>query len=31
MIYMVIQAKENSLEEYSTADGERLPVDPKWR
>lgn len=31
MIYMVIQSKENSLEEHTTADGERLPVVPKWR
>jgi mannose-6-phosphate isomerase-like protein (cupin superfamily) len=31
MIYMVIQSKENSLEEYTTADGDRVPVDPKWR
>lgn len=31
MIYMVIQSKENSLEEYTTGDGERLPVVPKWR
>ena len=31
MIYMVIQSKENSLEEYTTTDGERLPVEPKWR
>jgi mannose-6-phosphate isomerase-like protein (cupin superfamily) len=31
MIYMVIQSKENSLEEYSTTDGERIPVVPKWR
>ncbi len=31
MIYMVIQSKENSLEEYTTADGERIPVTPKWR
>lgn len=31
MIYMVIQSKENSLEEYTTADGERIPVVPKWR
>ena len=31
MIYMVVQAKENSLEEYTTADGERVPVEPKWR
>jgi len=28
---MVIQSKENSLEEYTTADGERLPYEPKWR
>ena len=31
MIYMVIQSKENSLEEYTTTDGERLPYEPKWR
>lgn len=31
MIYMVIQSKENSLEEYTTADGERIPCEPKWR
>ena len=31
MIYMVVQSKENSLEEYTTADGERIPNDPKWR
>lgn len=31
MIYMVIQAKENSLEEYTTDDGERVPVEPKWK
>ena len=31
MIYMVIQSKENSLEEHTTADGERVPVEPKWR
>jgi mannose-6-phosphate isomerase-like protein (cupin superfamily) len=30
MIYIVIQCKENSLEEYTTADGERVPVIPKW-
>ena len=30
MIYMVVQAKENSLEEHTTADGERLPFEPKW-
>ncbi|MGC3976831.1 MAG: cupin domain-containing protein [Paludibacteraceae bacterium] len=31
MIYIVVQSKENSLEEYSTADGTRIPVEPKWR
>jgi len=31
MIYMVIQSRENSLEEYTTGDGERVPVEPKWR
>jgi mannose-6-phosphate isomerase-like protein (cupin superfamily) len=31
MIYLVIQSKENSLEEFTTNDGERLPVEPKWR
>ena len=31
MIYMVIQSKENSLEEHTTADGERVPFEPKWR
>jgi mannose-6-phosphate isomerase-like protein (cupin superfamily) len=31
MIYMVIQSKEGSLEEYTTADGERVVVEPKWR
>ena len=31
MIYMVIQAKEHSLEEHTTADGERVPTVPKWR
>ncbi len=30
MIYMVIQAKENSLEEHTVDDGERLVVEPKW-
>jgi len=28
---MVIQSKENSLEEYTTEDGERLPFTPKWK
>ncbi len=31
MIYMVIQAKENSLKEYTTDDGERVTFDPKWK
>jgi len=31
MIYMVVQSKQNSLEEYTTADGERTPFEPKWR
>jgi mannose-6-phosphate isomerase-like protein (cupin superfamily) len=31
MIYMVIQSKEYSLEEYTTNDGERVPVEPRWR
>ena len=30
MIYMVIQSKENSLEEYTTDDGERVPFEPRW-
>lgn len=31
MIYICIQSKENSLEEYTTADGLRIPVEPKWK
>jgi mannose-6-phosphate isomerase-like protein (cupin superfamily) len=31
MIYMVVQSKENSLEEHTTADGTRIPVEPKWK
>jgi len=31
MIYICIQSKENSLEEYTTKDGERIPYEPKWR
>ena len=31
MTYMVIQSKENSLEEYTTDDGERRPFNPKWK
>jgi hypothetical protein len=30
MIYMVIQSKENSLEEFSTDDGQRVPFETKW-
>ena len=30
MIYMVVQSKENSLEEHTTNDGERVPFEPKW-
>ncbi len=30
MIYMVVQSKENSLEEYTTDDGKRVAFDPKW-
>jgi mannose-6-phosphate isomerase-like protein (cupin superfamily) len=31
MIYIAIQSKEHSLEEHTTADGTRLPAEPKWR
>ena len=31
MIYQVIQSKENSLEEHTTADGERVAFEPKWK
>lgn len=31
MTYMVIQSKENSLEEYTTDDGKRVPFEPKWK
>jgi len=31
MIYMVIQSREDSLNQYSSADGERVLYDPKWR
>lgn len=31
MIYAVIQSKENSLEEYTTDDGKRVPFEPKWK
>ncbi|WP_319479226.1 cupin domain-containing protein [uncultured Draconibacterium sp.] len=30
MVYMCIQSKENSLEEYTTDDGKRIAVTPKW-
>lgn len=30
MIYMVVQSKENSLQEYTTDDGERVAFNPKW-
>ncbi|WP_319499526.1 cupin domain-containing protein [uncultured Draconibacterium sp.] len=30
MVYMCIQAKENSLEEHTTDDGKRIAVTPKW-
>jgi mannose-6-phosphate isomerase-like protein (cupin superfamily) len=30
MIYMVVQSKEKSLEEYTTDDGERVSFEPKW-
>lgn len=30
LIYLVVQSKENSLEEYTTDDGERVSVVPKW-
>jgi mannose-6-phosphate isomerase-like protein (cupin superfamily) len=31
MVYICIQSKENSLEEHSSDDGERVTVEPKWR
>ncbi len=31
MVYMCIQSKENSLEEYTTDDGKRIEVTPKWK
>jgi mannose-6-phosphate isomerase-like protein (cupin superfamily) len=30
MVYICIQSKENSLEEYTTEDGKRIAVTPKW-
>ncbi len=31
MIYICIQSRENSLEEYSTDDGSRVEANPLWR
>lgn len=31
MVYICIQSKENSLEEYTTDDGKRITVTPKWK
>ncbi len=31
MVYICIQAKENSLEEYTTEDGKRVEFKPKWK
>lgn len=31
MVYVCIQAKENSLEEHTTDDGERVAHTPKWK
>jgi mannose-6-phosphate isomerase-like protein (cupin superfamily) len=31
MIYICIQSKEHSLEEYWTDDGERVTYNPKWK
>ncbi len=30
MVYICIQAKENSLEEHTTDDGKRVKCEPKW-
>lgn len=30
MVYICIQAKVNSLEEYTTEDGKRVAITPKW-
>lgn len=30
MVYICIQSKENSLEEYTTEDGKRVACTPKW-
>jgi mannose-6-phosphate isomerase-like protein (cupin superfamily) len=31
MVYICIQSKAGSLEEHTTDDGGRTPVEPKWR
>ena len=31
MVLIVIQSRQNSLEQYSADDGERVKVGPKWR
>ena len=31
MIYLVVQSKENSLEEHTTDDGERVAFNPLWK
>ena len=31
MVYICVQSKKDSLEEYTTDDGERVPTEPKWR
>ena len=31
MVYICVQSKRGSLEEYTTDDGERLPYDAKWK
>jgi len=31
MVYICIQAKENSLEEYTSDDGKRVEKTPKWK
>lgn len=30
MVYMCIQSKENSLEEFGSEDGQRVSATPKW-
>jgi mannose-6-phosphate isomerase-like protein (cupin superfamily) len=30
MVYICIQSKQNSLEEYTTEDGKRIAYTPKW-